>query len=213
MATIYAQLINQYSFISHILFSASIYKIDERDQRSDEIELFITLKINQKLIESDFNNIDVKSQLEHQIQIQETKDSGWMFDKTNSKRIGLYKTGELNGSSYVKIPLRSNAILNIENNDKCCFLWSILAYLHPCENDHPSRVKNYRQHLNELSFQGFRFTKGFKCSDVHIFKKLNNLSFNIFEVTFYLDQNDWKQNLIRIEISKNKSNRVVDLVI
>ena len=33
----------------------------------------------------------------------------------------------MNGRSYVKTPLRSNAILNVENDDKYCFLWSILA--------------------------------------------------------------------------------------
>ena len=33
------------------------------------------------------NNIDVKSQVEHQIQNQEAKDSGWIFDKINSMRI------------------------------------------------------------------------------------------------------------------------------
>ena len=49
---------------------------------------------------------------------------------------------EMNGRSYVKIPLRSNAVLNIENNDKYCFLWSILASLHPCINNHPNRVSN-----------------------------------------------------------------------
>ena len=37
----------------------------------------------------------------------------------------------MNGLSYVKISVRSSAILNIENNDKYCFLCSILAYLHP----------------------------------------------------------------------------------
>ena len=58
-------------------------------------------------------------------------------------KIRFYKTGELNGSSYVKIPLRSNASINIENNDKQRFSWSISAYLHPCEYDHPSRVSNY----------------------------------------------------------------------
>ena len=54
----------------------------------------------------------------------------------------FYKTGELNGTFYVKIPLRSSAILNVQNNDKYCFIWSILASLHPCENDHPNRVSN-----------------------------------------------------------------------
>ena len=57
-------------------------------------------------------------------------------------KILFYKTGELNGFSYVKIPFRSSAILNIYNNDKYCFIWSILASLHPCENDHPNEVSN-----------------------------------------------------------------------
>ena len=72
------------------------------------------------------------------------KDSGWRFDKINSMTVYFYKTGELNGSSYVKILLRSNAILNIGNNDKYCSIWSILAILHPCNNNHPKTVSNYK---------------------------------------------------------------------
>ena len=90
----------------------------------------------------------------------------------------------MNGSNYVKMPLRSNAILNIENNDKYCFLCSILAYLHPCNNNHPNRVSNYTQYFDELNIQGFDFSKGFRCSDVHKFNELNNLSVNIFELNF-----------------------------
>ena len=141
------------------------------------------------------------------------KDSGWRFDKINSMTICFYETTKLNGSNYVKIPLRSNAILNNENNDKYCFLWSILAYLHPCNNNHPNRVSNYRQYFDELNIQDFDFTNGFKCSDVHRFNELNNLSVNIFELNFYQDQNQWKHNLIPIEISKNKSDSVIDLAI
>ena len=121
MSVIYARLINQFKFKYHTLFSASFYKINEKDQRNNEIELCISLKINHNLTESDFDNIDVKSQLEHQIQIQETKESGWIFDKINSMKISFYKTTEINGSSYVKIPLRTNALINIKNNDKYCF--------------------------------------------------------------------------------------------
>ena len=213
LSVIYARLINQYKFKYHTLFSASFYKINEEDQRDNEIELYINLKINHNLTESDIDNIDVRSQLEHQIQIQETKDFGWIFDKINSMKISFYKTTELNGNSYVKIPLRSNAILNIQNNDKFCFIWSILASLHPCENTHPSRVNNYIQYFNEINFQSFDFTNGFKCSDVHKFNELNNLSVNIYELNFYQDGDKWKHNLIPIEISKNDSDKVVDLLI
>ena len=81
------------------------------------------------------------------------------------------KTGELNGSSYVEIPLRSNAILSIQNNDKYCFLWSILASLHPSEIDHPNRISNNNQYFFELNIDAFDVTKGFKCSDMHRFEK------------------------------------------
>ena len=213
LSVIYARLINQCKVKYHTIFSASFYKINEEDQRDNEIELYINLTINHNLTESDIDNIDIKSQLEHQIQIQETKESGWIFDKINSMKILFYKTEELNGTSYVKLPLRSNAILNIQNNDKYCFIWSILVSLHPCENTHPSRVNNYIQYFNELNFQSFDFTNGFKCSDVHRFNELNNLSVNIYELNFYQDGEKWKHNLIPIEISKNESDKVIDLLI
>ena len=103
MANNYAMLINQYNFKYHILFLASFYEINEEDRRSDEFEIFINLKINNSLTEIDFDKIDIKPQLEHEIQIQETEESGWMFAKINSMKIRFYKTGELNGSSYVKL--------------------------------------------------------------------------------------------------------------
>ena len=86
--------------------------------------------------------------MEHQIQNPEMKESGWMFDKINSMKISFHKTVELNGSCYVKIPLRPNAILNDQNNVKNCFIWSILASLHPCESTHPSRVNKYLQYFS-----------------------------------------------------------------
>ena len=48
---------------------------------------------------------------------------------------------------------------------------------------------------------------------MHRFEKLNNISINTVEVIFYQDQNNWKHNLIPIEISKNDSTRVVDLLL
>ena len=145
MTTNYGRLLNQYTFKYHTIFSASFYKLNEEDQRSDEIELFINFNIKNDLTESDIKITDTKPQLNHQIENQETKDSGWIIDRLNPMKISFYKTSELNGSSYVKIPLRSNAILIIENDDTYCFNWPILAYLHPCENNHPNRVSNYRQ--------------------------------------------------------------------
>ena len=181
LAVIYARLINQYKFRYQTVFSARFDKQDEDNQLLDETELFINLNINQNLNQTDINNIDVVSPYEHQKQQQEMKDSGWRFDKINSMTVYFYKTNEMNGSNYVKIPLRSNAFLNIENNDKYCFLWSILASFHPCNNNHPNRVSNYKQYFNEINIQDFDFTNGFKGNDVHKFNEINNFSVNIFE--------------------------------
>ena len=109
--------------------------------------------------------------------------------------------------------MRSTAILNVQNKDKYCFIWSILASLLLCENDHPNRVSNCIQYFIELNFQSFDFINGLKCSDVHGINELNKLSINIYELNFYQDGDKWKHNLIPIEFSKNESNNVFDLLI
>ena len=133
LSGIYARLVNQNKFKYQTVFSARFDKQDEDNQVLDETELLLNLIISHILTESDLDNIDVKSPMEHKIQLQEMRDSWWRFDKINSKTVYFHKTGEMNGGSYVKIPLRSNVILNFENDDKYCFLWSILAFLHPCK--------------------------------------------------------------------------------
>ena len=148
--------------------------------------------------------MDVKSQLEHQIQIQETKQRGWIFDKNNSIKIRFSKTGELNGSSYVKNPLRSNAILNLEK---------MIIIVSFGQNSHPSRVLTFIQCFNELNIHGFAFSNGFKCCHDHKFANLNILSINKFELTFYPDGNTRKHNLLPIEVSKNHSDKVSDLLV
>ena len=103
--------------------------------------------------------------------------------------------------------------MNIEKDDKYRFLWSILAHLHPCNNHHPNRVSNYRQYFNELNIQDFDLTNGFKCSHVHRLNELKKVSVNIFELNFHQDQNKWKHKLTPIQISKNDSDKVINLMV
>ena len=53
----------------------------------------------------------------------------------------------MNGSNYVKSPLRSSAIQNYESDDKYFFVWLVLASLHSCEKKHPKRISRY---FNEM---------------------------------------------------------------
>ena len=50
----------------------------------DEVELYFNLINYRNLTESYIDNIDFKSQLEQQIQNQETKNDGWRFPEIGS---------------------------------------------------------------------------------------------------------------------------------
>ena len=75
LSVICARIISQYNFKYQPVFSARFDKQNEDNQVLDGTELFINLKINHNLTESDIDKIDVNSPLEHQIQQQEKKDS------------------------------------------------------------------------------------------------------------------------------------------
>ena len=107
LSNIYARLINQYKFRYRVVFPE---KFDL--QKENEKELFITS-------ETDIDKIDVTTQIQQ-------KNSCWRFDKINKMVVYFYK----NDLNYIKIPLMSilNTILNVDSNDRYCYIWSILAY-------------------------------------------------------------------------------------
>ena len=77
------------------------------------------MNISNSLSQSDIDKIDVISPLKHKIHDEEIRDSDWHFDKITSMTVYFYND--------------SNAILNVENIDKHCFLQSIFDYLNSGE--------------------------------------------------------------------------------
>ena len=69
--------------------------------------------------------------------------------------------------------------------------------------------QKYVPYFNELGIKGFDFSNGFKCSDMYRFEKLNNSSINIYELSFDQD----KHELSSVQISKNDTGKVIDLLI
>ena len=115
----------------------------------------------------------------------------------------------MTGSDYVKSPVRVSAILKIEIDGKYCFLWSISASLHFCQNNYPNRVLNNRQPFDKLNIRYFDFSDGFKCHDVHKLENSNIFSINIIDINFCQDQNKFKNNLIPNGIIKKISDKVI----
>ena len=72
---------NQYTLKYQAVFSAGLDTQGKNDPALDENEIYINLEENQKLTQSDIDNIDIQSRIDGQLQFQETKDSGWRFEK------------------------------------------------------------------------------------------------------------------------------------
>ena len=98
--------------------------------------------------------------------------------------------------------MSSTAILNIENDDKFCFRWWILAHIHPSKNSHPNRISNYKKIFNGSNNDGFEFSSRFRCTDVHRFEKLNNLTVNVLELLSSKRSITWKHKLVPLPIKR-----------
>ena len=116
--------------------------------------------------------------------IYQRNGSGWYFKEVSSLEIHIVDYKPIKSLSYIPLPdfiMRKKAIINMENKDNKCFLWSILRYLHPVEK-HETRLTDIRKYENDLKFIGIDFPV--KLKDLPKFENQNpNLpGINVFSV-------------------------------
>ena len=81
----------------------------------------------------------------------------------------------------------------MRNKDLKCFLWSILAQLHPI-SDNAHRVSHYEQYENEVNMEGIEYPVN--LSDIDKFENQNpDISISVF----VLNNNSLKVTPIRVE--------------
>lgn len=111
--------------------------------------------------------------------------SNWTLNKILFFDLKIVKYDPLRGSSYIELPKKisgKRGVINIQNtSDHKCFLYSVLAALHPTK-DHPNRVKNYIPYENEINMKGISYPV--KIQEITKFENLNNISVNVlgFEI-------------------------------
>ena len=106
--------------------------------------------------------------------------SGWVFDRVLLVFINIGKYQPLRGTSYIPLPKGLNAcrgIVNIQNNDEKCFIYSVLAKLHP-KPQNPHRPTHYQPYEQELNMHDIEMPM--KLSQISKFEKQNNISINVF---------------------------------
>ena len=131
-----------------------------------------------------------KGTIEESIEVYQKNGSGWTFKEVDKLEIHTVEYNPTNGTSYIPLPdwiTNKKAIVNIQNKDEKCFLWCILRYLHPRE-DNDSRLKDLKEYENSLNTEGIIFPM--KLKDISKFEKLNPEipGINVFSVdkfTFY----------------------------
>jgi len=107
------------------------------------------------------------------------RDSGWSFLCNSHLELNINKYQPLSGSKFIALPKfiqNKKACLNIQNNDKFCFLWSVVAGLYP-KNQNQHRTSSYPHFQNVLNINNLSFPITF--SDIAVFEK-NNSFLNIF---------------------------------
>lgn len=89
---------------------------------------------------------------------------------------------------------KSHSIVNIKNDENKCFLWSVLAHLHP-KKKNPNRVSHYKKYETELKMTGISYPV--KVKQIPKFELQNNVSVNVIG----FEDNDF----FPIYISKHKN--------
>ena len=131
--------------------------------------------------------------------------SNWTLDKVLKIKIHLVKYKPLKGSSYIPTPIKlrsKHAIVNVQNRDRKCFMWSMLAALHPTERN-TERIGKCVEYANELTFEDITFPV--KIKDIHRFEIQNKISVNVLGFE--------KGNLYPVHVTKERFDRHVDLLL
>lgn len=104
---------------------------------------------------------DTISIIEGRVQNFETQGSGWQVAYIKRASVGSAKYDSIGGGSHISLPpyiKNKKAIINIVNKDEKCFVYSVLAYLHPQPKQSNGNLPSkYIKFENELCLDGINF--------------------------------------------------------
>ena len=118
--------------------------------------------------ESELYN-EMAEEIEEEIQkVQEAEGSGWQFMKVIKLVLHTTRWDPINAGSYIDLPealKNKKAIINMQNEDDKCFMWSVLRALYP-KDTNPQRVdKDLKSKQDTLNMKGIRYPVNFRDID------------------------------------------------
>ena len=166
----------------YVAIQLQLQKLVQADERrklwftSSSSEINTTTNIREVLESRHFTNITEKvdSFVGH--------GSGWIVICVESISLMVTIHRLQIGGTYLPLPktlyeTRYRCLINIENDDDRCFLWSILAHDHHTETRNPTRKSYYQRFVHEVDCTGVEFPM--EITQIHKFERLNGIAVNV----------------------------------
>ena len=149
-----------------------------------------------------------------------SQGSGWILQKVLQLKIQILKYNAVGGgcfntSDLPKCILNKRACLNVLSTKNKCFLYSVLAGLHP-KSKNAERKKQYEKYFSQIISNGLKYPV--TIDQIPFFEKNNNISINVFTLNknnlpyvIYLTENRLGNKHINLLLYKNHFWLVKDL--
>ena len=117
----------------------------------------------------------------------EKNGSGWCIFRLVTLDVTVWKLTPLRGgvsTTFQILPKwirNKHAVVNVRNEDKMCFQWSVLAALCKSRSNtkHGNIMSYYYKYMKEYNFSMLEFPVAIK--DISKFENQNNVSVNVYQ--------------------------------
>jgi len=132
---------------------------------------------------SDGQVVDIDNilrELNLEIENFNARGSGFVIERVINFTLCITRFRPLVGTTYIPTPreiANKKCIVNVQNDDSKCFMWSILSALYRSKH-HSNCVSSYKKHVNSLDFGDLQFPIAIKS--IPKFENLNpTISVNV----------------------------------
>ena len=125
---------------------------------------------------------EVREYLQKKIDEFEERGSGWILHELLRLDLHTYVYEPLRASTHIPSSdelKAKHAVVNIQNKDDKCFIWSVSAAIYGDSHDFShERVSHYREHETKWNMKGISMPMQLK--DIARFERLNDVSISVY---------------------------------
>ena len=163
-------IVNIFNSNRNIKTALYLYVLMSQGERLEEFA-FHSKGLKLILMETDESEIydEMMEEIEEEMQkAQDAVGSGWRFEKVIKLVLHTTRWEPLYGGSYIPLdPYLANkkALINMQNEDDKCFMWSVLRALYP-KDTNPQRIdKDLKSKQDSINMKGIKYPVDLKAID------------------------------------------------